>query len=503
MFERFKKKNADKNQNENLKEFQKIQKKYIELYAKKLATAIIYDPTRSSTRTTKTYQATYTQEQLYSYLQNPSQNEKNLRDASDYMYNINTRYYRLIQYYAGIPTYAYVISPLKFDGGEVDKDKFKSQYMKAVSKIELMNIRDETRKQINIALRRGAFYGVRWSDSSSSFIQQLNPDICQITSISDGVFLFDVDMSKIREENLDCYPPEFTEMYNKYRNEGQKWQPVNPDISVCIKADASILEYSLPPFSGVLPLLYVINDAQSLQEAANEIDNYKLIAGQVPLDSAGVPTMSYEDVEKYYRQVGANIGDRVGVTITPFKFDSFDFAKSATADSIDITSQAVSNFWSSCGTSALLHGAENNTAGVAKLAIKSDETLVFALLDQCERQINRYLKTSLTGTIKFKISFLKTSVFNQEEMVHQYKEAMNYGIGKSQYMAALDIPQYDIEGLSYIENEILNINDILTPLKTASTQSSSDTDAGRPVSSDTDLGTSGEVTRDNDSNANR
>ena len=474
------------------------------LFAKELAKVLIYDPARSSTRTSKTFTGAYTQDQLYTYLRSPTQNAKALRNASEYMYNANTRYYRLIQYYAGLPTYAFVISPLNFDKSKAKPETFRKQYIKVANKLELMNIREETRKQINIAMRRGAFYGVRWFDSASSFVQQLDPDICQITSISDGVFLFSVDMSQIKEENLDCYPPEFTQMYAEYKRTGSKWQRVDPSISVCVKADPSTPDYSLPPFCAVLPELYVINDTQALQEASDEMGNYKLLAGEMPLDKDGVPVMNFPQMLEYYKHIASNLGERIGLAISPFKLTSVDFSKSAAADAVDATARAVSNFWSASGTNALLHGAENNTAGVAKLAIRSDETLVYGMLDQCERQINRYLKTVMSGTIKFKISFLRTTVFNLEEMIKHYKEAMNYGIGKSYYMAALDIPQYDIEGMTYLENEVLHVDEILTTLKTSSTQSSADTnDTGRPPADDTDLSNEGESTRDNDTNANR
>lgn len=477
--------------------------KFAAFFAKELAKALIYDPSRSNTRTAKTYSSTYTQANLYSYLQNPVSNEKNLRDASEYMYNVNTRYSRLLQYYAGIPTYSYVITPFNFDKSKAKKDAFRKQYIKNANKLELMNIKEETRKEILIALRQGVFYGVRWTDSSSSFVQKLNADMCQITHMSDGVFLYSVDMSKIKKENLDCYPPEFTTMHKEYEKTGNKWQPVNPDISVCVKADPSILEYSLPPFCAVLPQLYVINDTQALQEASDELDNYKLLTGEIPVDKDGVPIMTYSDMLDYYRHIAGNIGDRVGLAIAPFKLNSVDFSKSAASDAIDSVARASSNFWSSAGTNASLHGAENNTAGVAKLAIKSDEMLVFAMLDQCERQINRYLKTAMGGSVKFKISFLRTTVFNIDEVVKRYKEAMNYGMATSHYMAALDIPQYDIEGLTYLENEVLGISKILTPLKTASTQSAGGSEAGRPQEDETDLGESGTSTRDNDTNANR
>ena len=477
---------------------------FAKMFAKEIAKAMISDPNKSGSRANKTYTSTYTQETLYGYLADPVKNEKNLRNASGYMYNANTRYSRLLQYYAGMPTYSYVISPLNFDASKVNEDKFKKQYFKVVNKLELMNIREEARKQVLIALKDGAFYGVRWSDSASSFVQKLDPDICQITSISDGVFLFSVDMSKIKEDKLGCYPPEFAQMFDAYRNGGNKWQPVSPNISVCIKADPSTPDYSLPPFAAVLPELFFIKDTQSLQEASNELDNYKLLSGEIPTDKEGKPVITYSEMLDYYKHIAGNIGERVGLAISPFELKAIDFSKSASAETVDATTRAVSNFWSSCGTNALLHGAENNTAGVAKLAIKSDETFVFGLLDQCERQINRFLKTSMGGSIRFKIKFLRMTVFNQDEMIKQYKESVNFGIGKSQYLAALDIPQFDIEGLTYIENNVLKVDKLLTVLKTASTQSADGSnDTGRPLSDDTDLDATGQSTRDNDTNANR
>ena len=84
-----------------------------------------------------------------------------------------------------------------------------------------------------------------------------------------------------------------------------------------------------------------------------------------------------------------------------------------------------------------------------------------------------------------------------------YKEAAAFGLAKSQYAAALGIPQYDVAGLNYIEQDIVPFDE-LTPLKSSYTNSGDeDSDAGRPKSDDGDLTPSGEATRDNDTNANK
>lgn len=54
----------------------------------------------------------YTKEQIVQYLSNPANNEKNLRDMSRYLYNTSCQYSRLIQYFANMLTFSYIITPV-------------------------------------------------------------------------------------------------------------------------------------------------------------------------------------------------------------------------------------------------------------------------------------------------------------------------------------------------------------------------------------------------------
>ena len=119
--------------------------------------------------------------------------------------------------------------------------------------------------------------------------------------------------------------------------------------------------------------------------------------------------------------------------------------------------RANENFFASAGTSALLHGATNSTSGVTKLSIKVDEAFAFDIMYQCGAAINRFLKT-LSGSVKFKVNFLPVSIFNETEMIDQYKGAMNFGIGKLQYAACIGIQQTDLLGQTFIEREILDFD---------------------------------------------
>lgn len=472
-------------------------------FAKSLLQQMVANPNKNTTSKNLSY-SIYTKSNIISWLQNPKNNEKNIRNASNYLYISSMHYQRLIKYYAGLLQWAYVISPLNFDKSKIkNSDTFKKQYLKVAHDLELMNIPQTFQNIVTITLREGAYYGVRRSDKNSTFIQQIDPDICKITYISDGVFFYAVDMSQLKEADLEFYPPEFTDMYKEYIRTQVKWQDVPWDISICMKADETTMLYSIPPFAATLPSLYTIANAESLQETSDELDNYKMLSAEIPIDEDGQPKIGWALAESYYTNICNAVGENVGVAMTPFKLSELTFEKSGALADVDTLNRSISNYWTTAGTSGLLHGVSNNTSGVTKLAIKNDESFIFTLLKQAERVINRYLKANFTGTVKFKITFLPVTIFNREEYIKMYKESVPFGIGKSHYLAVLGIPQYDVEGLSYLEDDILNLDSHLTPLLNSHNASSDELNPGRPQSEDSDLTDSGEATRDDDTNSNR
>lgn len=469
-------------------------------FARELIRQTIYNPKSSASKKSYSY-SLYDKDTILSWLQNPTANEKNLRDASNYLYLSSMQYQRLISYYAGLPTGAYVITPLNYNGKPTNNASYLKQYYKVSSAFELMDVPELIRSILLVTLREGIFYGVRWSDRASMFTQKIDPDYCKITHMSNGSLLYSVDMSKLQGK-LEYYPAEFTTMYNEYLSSGEKMQLVPPNISICIKADTSILDFSVPPFAAVMPSLYTIANVEALKETADELKNYKMITGKVPTDSRGAPLMGWDVYKKYYTQLANAIGDSVGLAVTPFDLNSFSFEQKAGTSDVDEISKAIGNFWSTAGTSGLLHGMANDTAGVTKLAIKNDETYIFGIVKQIEKVLNRYLRTNFSSTAKFKVTILPITVFNQGDFIKYYKESAAFGIGKSHYAAALNIPQTDIAGLSYLEKEAVPFEE-LTPLKSTYTSTGSNDDLGRPEKDETELTKDGASTRDNDTNENR
>jgi hypothetical protein len=242
-------------------------KKFAAAFAKAMAQQKIHDPDgKTSRRASRTFNP-YTRENIDKYLESPTSSEKDLRNASIFLYQTHSRYRNLIHYYACVPRWYYTITPVNFNPERAKPSTYKKQYQKTCNVIESMGLLKSMREAAMISLREGAYYGVIWGGNGDSFIlQKLNPDNCHIVSITDGnVFQFAYDMSTVKEADLETYfPPQFADMYKAYQEGGSQYQLVPPEIGFCIKGDTSVPEYSIPPFSAVMPSLYSIKNIEDL-----------------------------------------------------------------------------------------------------------------------------------------------------------------------------------------------------------------------------------------------
>ena len=447
---------------------------------------------------------TYTLEKINTYLSDPANNEVNLQKASRALYNLSPHYKRLVDYFANLMTWTYIVTPLNYDETKASKNSkaFARNYKKAVDFLELLNVQNTMYNIMLDVIRDGIYYGVLWERQTSAHVQKLSSEYCKVQYIGEGVYTFAYDMSKVSEANLKAYPPKFADMYDAYKESGSNWQIVPEEIAVCLKADYSNTIYSVPMFASTMIELFNIQDARTLQNVSSILRNYKMLAGKIPVDNDGMPVIQKKLIDEYYNAIKNVVGDRIGIAFTPFDLEAIEFQKQDDGFELGAIKNAVSNFWQSAGSSGLLHGMADKTTGITKLALKNDEALLLPLMGQAERLFNRLLGYRTTGT-RFKLTFLPITAYNREDYVKQYKEASSYGIGKLMYCAALGIPQSALLSMFAIE-DMIQLDKILKPLISSHTISTSQSDiadgtAGRPLLDENDLTDEGEKSRDNES----
>lgn len=457
-----------------------------------------------------TVNSQFSRSYIIQWLKSPITNERNLRDASQAAYRASQQYRELIQYKASLPLWRYQLRPMATDytASQKQKTTMRRELYNYGAYVEKMNLPHEMEKAMRVAFRDGVFYGAIWEEAESFYIQPINPDICRLAQIEDGTFLYEVDMSKLTEDDLDSYPPIFRERWHRYTDDKTrkepKWQLIPGDVAFCLKADESLLTYSLPPYISTLPLVADLENYTELSATEAELSLYKMIAMTIPLDSNKKPTISYQEVEKYYSQVAGNLPDEVGAIATPFEYKVISFDESSTTSHVDRIADATNRFWAgSCVNSLIFGDATNKSATALQLSIKKDEQMIFGFMKQAARVINRLFKYRFRSVkVRFMLDFLPITWMNVDEKAKQYREAATYGMPtKLAYAAAVGVPPENFEGMNVLEEGVLDMFNILKPLHASSTMSSSDS-AGRPSNEETGS-TPADQTEQNEATGNR
>ena len=427
----------------------------------------------------------YTKSQIISYLENPASYEQQLRQMSQYLFNISNYYRRLIQYFAGMSTFSYIVVPYGVDYSKnVNLNKFRKGYYAVTNQLEKMNIRHEFSRALMVAFRDDIYYGYVWETNDSYTFQQLDADYCKISSIEDGVynFAFNFGYFDSNKERLPNFPPEFTTMYNAYKADNKlKWQELPSENSVCLKVNEQSY-VPVPPFVSLFSALADIEDYRAISKDASEVNNYKALCLEIPIGSDGTFLIDYDLCKEFYDMMCNVLPENIGAFMSPMKVTDWNFEKSGAVSGTDEVAAAENSMWQQAGVNKILFGGgEDPSSSTLNLSTINDQMIVFMMMRQIERWINRKLK-SVSSSIKFKINILDVTYFNRVEMHNQYLKDGQYGLPvRSAIMATAGYSPSDLENLSYLENTVLELNKNEVPLTSSNTQSAADNEGGRPT----------------------
>lgn len=444
----------------------------------------------------------YPKKDVARWIRNPELYQNELRLMSRYLYQASSHYKRLINYFATMHLFSYIVTPYKLaaEYSSIDKSKYTECYFKTLNYLDKMNLRHEATKIFKICFLEDVFYGYKYESQDSYFLRQLPPEYCRISCIEDGCFLYDFDFTYFLKYPIDLnyFGEEFIERFNIFKETGARWQTLDSDKELCVKLMDDI-PYPVIPFMGVFEGIYDIDDYKSLKKAKTETDNYKVLALKIPTNSEGEFLIDRDILLEYYSALLDVLPENIGAFLTPMDTQDFDFENTGTAENNNVNN-AIKTFWNDAGVSSLIFGDENKTSATLNVSIKADMQMVFDLSRQLERNINRLLKKR-AGKYKFKIQFLDITFYNQEDSINHYLKAAQASLPtKTMACAAMGISPVDMIGINFIENEILDLTNKFVPLSTSYTQSAND--GGAPTSEEkgVSLSDAGEVSRDNDVN---
>lgn len=430
----------------------------------------------STHQPTYTFNKNFKKEDVVKWLENPQKYEKKLRDLSKFLYNSSSHYRRLIDYFATMLTFDYVVDIYNQIEYKIDKDLkeiIQKKYINTINYLETMNLKHEFSKLMYRAMIDDVVYGYEYSTKNSFFFDILNPDYCAISSIEDGVYnySFSFDYFDKYPKELDRFSDEFREKYNIYKTDkkNKKWQELDSSKTICIKI--SDTDYTIPPLAGVFEEIYSLYTYKDMQMSKTELENYLLLVATIPYqkdtkDHENAFALSLDIAKEYFALMSDSLPPQIGAILSPFdKVEPIKLNKSE--KELDTVTLAENSIYNSAGVPRLIFNSDKASGAALNKAILNDQTTMFRVLRQFERWVNRRLKDENKKTY-FKVSFLDITKYNQDDMVKAYKEASTVGLPvKTRYCAALGLSPSDMMNSIMFENDVLGIVDKFKPLQSA------------------------------------
>ena len=432
----------------------------------------------------------YDKLQIRKFLEDPQHYEKQLREVSIYLANSSSHYMRMIKYLSDMLTLDHLVVPTNCD---IPQSVMIDLYRRCVGYLDVFNAKHELGKIIPTILIEGVFFGYESRTHGASTIRKLPSTYCKIVGIEDGIFIFAFNFGYFngKEHLLRDYPREFKNLYKKYKETGQVWQELNPNMgAICFKARED-LTYTIPFLANILEEIIDLEDKKDKADEKEELENFKLLVQKIPMKSDPKSEKDYvltlPTVTKFHNNIKTALPKNVGLISTPMQIEDYSFERKTNSDNANI-SEAQDVLFTSAGFGNIF-SANNKSMTALKFANISDQALMFRLLRQFERFFNARLKHIFGRDCSMNVVFLDVTHFNRSDKINEFLKLAQYGLPKSTIAVASGLSQSQFLGLNALEQH-LKLEEILVPLNSSHTQN------GNSSSKDADSAEQGHPTRE-------
>ena len=421
---------------------------------------------------------TYTFDDISKILSNPKAHRQQLLVVNEEMKRLSPHYRRAIEFYGNMPTLDWYIDLYGVNGdfyGDVEKQKrLKARYYKVENELEKMNIKHEFGKVFKIIASQDVYYGLVNETATEFFFQKLNPSMCEIYEVQDGVYNFKINLNQISQLEVEKYPSYIQDAWKEWQSGNGYWQYApDADKQVCIKFDESTV-ITVPPLLNAVKDLFDLDIFKKLKLQSARTDNYKAIVTEIPFDNTKTdkPMVSIEAIELFGNLNREALNENVGMIHTVGKTQPISFKDNAnTRNNVE---ESTNDFYNSIGVDSVMFNG--STAGSSmKLSLESNSAYIYSVYRQIERWVNRYLKFKGLSdkSIKFAMTILDSTVFNRSDVGKRYSEAIQYGAPvKRAYIASLGVTPSKANCGALLENTLLDWNNTWIPVQSSYTQTS-------------------------------
>ena len=405
-------------------------------------------------------------------------------------------YRRIILYYATLLACRGVVIPTPGFGKSLSTDHIQKKYFAAVDYMDKINLPSICNEIFLRALIDGGYYGViKKLDKTSFTIMQLPAPFCVtrfktpegVNLIEFNVQFFDsITDGDSRNKALKSYPKEIAAAYRKYKNGKlkSKWVFVDPAISLCFQ----FFDSPSPLFLGVIPATMDYDLAVDTEQERDLEEIRKIIVQKIPHLTDGQLLFEPEEAAVMHKGTVGMVKGNSNVSVLTTYADVDAIVSKTQSDSVSNNlEKMLDNVYAMAGTSQELFASTSNLT--LSYSIKNDIALMMMLGYKIEAMFTSVLnKLYSNSNITFKYKMLPVSIYTENEYSDQLFKLAQSGYSFIMPAVAMGISQRELVGLKELENDVLELGNILVPLASSYTQSSTKGEgAGRPEKDPSEL----------------
>lgn len=414
-------------------------------------------------------------------------NVKELRQYSNYFFNLDGIYSRLCRYMAYLFKYDWVVTPIQFDS-KIKTEKVQEGWYKAAILLDNSKLKKTFGEIALKVIKEGCYYGYKLEQNSQVMLQDLPVDYCRSRYEVNGVPAVEFNMkffddafkdNDYRLRILRMFPKEFQSGYVAYKR-GTLPKDFQGDENGWLQLDpAKAVKFNLsstdqPLFVSILPALLDLDEAQDMNKKKMAQQILRIIIQKMPIDKNGDLIFDVEEAQQLHANAVGMVGNTIGVDVlTTFADVAVESLadSSANASYVEQLNSVRDTVYDQAGVSQKQFNTDGNIA--LEKSIANDESTMTNLLLQFEEYGQSLLApyNKNTKKLKYQFTLLPTTVYNYKDLSKLYKEQTMIGFSKLLPQVALGQSQLMVMATAHFENEVMNLDELFVPPQMSSTMS--------------------------------
>ena len=415
-----------------------------------------------------------------------------MREISNFFYKTSGIYNRMCRYMAYIYRYDWMITPVVNRGlsvvpkadkdlTETNKNKALEDFFKILKTFDEFNVKKFCGDVALKVIRNGCYYGYLIPTTNGKIsVQELPPRYCRTRFCINEQPVVQFNMSffddfyltvEQRTKVLNLFPDEFKKGYRAYKQgklngrdfpgDTSGWYTLDPNSTIKFNINGD----DYPLFIAAIPTLIDLDIARDLDQKRIAQKLLRIIIQKMPLDKNGDSIFDIDEAKELHNNAVKMLKKSIGTDVLT-TFADVDVAdmsdKSNTTQSDDVNRVKMSVF-DEFGTSVDNFNSTSNAA--LKYSDLNDASNMYNLLQQFEGFLNRLLKPYNTNSkrVYYTAQILETTNSNYQDMAKLYREQTQLGFSKMLPQIALGQSESSILATAYWENEILNLVEVFIP----------------------------------------